>query len=99
MAVWSTAECFLAPLTGPLTSDVCVFWAAARSRVQPVSRLGQTKQTKLVQPPKEKPDQDQQTDLNTQEEGKISTTRMAFAARRRRVGSALEVIPGCCLGN
>ncbi|KAL7394894.1 hypothetical protein ABVT39_006547 [Epinephelus coioides] len=98
-AVWSTAERFLAPLAGPLTSDVCVFWAVAQSRLQPVSRLGQTKQTELVQPPKEQHDQDQQTDLNTQEEGKISTTRTALAASRRRVGSALEVIPGCRLGN
>lgn len=93
------AKCCLAPLAGPLTSDVCVFWAAAQSRVQPVSGLGQTKQTKPVQPPKEKHDQDQQTDLNTQEEDKISMTRTAFAACCRRVGSASEVIPGCRLGN
>lgn len=74
------AECCLAPLAGPLTSDVCVFWATAQSWVQPVSRLGQTKQTKPVQPPKEKHDQDQQTELNMQEEGIISKTRTAFAA-------------------
>ena len=79
-AVWSVAECFLVPLAGPLTSEVCVFWVASQPRIQPVSTLGQTKQTKTVQPPKEKQDQDQQTDPNTQEEGKISTTRMAFAA-------------------
>lgn len=78
---------------------VCVFWATSQSWLQPVSRPGQTLQTKLVRSQKKEHNQDQQIDLKTLERDKISTTLTAFAARHRRVGSAVEVIPGCCLGN
>lgn len=79
----------VAPLDGPLTSDVCVFWVAVRSLEQLVSRLDQLMLTQPSQPPKK--NQVQQTNINAQKGNKVSVTK--FRHGYRGAESALEVNP------